>query len=213
MEQLLNADVPSGREALADIPLPPFATAADHRRYLDMLQLYLALLDPGAPAPSTVILNGALADEAWMAGPGALSPTALVASLSSFFPAPWTPDALAEALARRNGAPVRQGDGWRWMGDPEFSATPRDGGGWEIVRFERGTVSKWVLTRDGDLVLLWMDHFRSRFSVPFGRGYELTDAVSLAPAVRAARRAHEVNTAYPYLVSWRTERDEALAES
>ncbi|RKE60557.1 hypothetical protein [Microbacterium sp. AG238] len=213
MEQFLDADVPVGRAAVAGIPLPPFATAADHQRYLDMLQLYLAMLDPGGPATNTVILNEALAAERRSADAGPLSPLALTASLSSFFPAPWTPDALATALAGRFGAPVRHRDAWRWMGDPDFSAIPREGGGWDIVRHERGSFSNGVLTHDGDLVLLWMDHFRSRFPLPFGHSYQRSDADLLAPAVRAARRAHDVNTAYPYLVTWRTERDAALGES
>lgn len=99
------------------------------------------------------------------------------------------------------------------MGDPDFTAVPRRGGGWGIERHERGSVSHGVLEHDVDLVLLWMDHFRSRFPLPFGHSYQRSDAALLAPAARAARRAHGVDASYPYLVTWRAERDAALGEN
>jgi hypothetical protein len=208
MEQFLDADVPAGREAVAGIPLPPFATAADHRRYLDMLQLYLAMLDPGAPATNTVILNEALAAERRSVDAGPLSPLALIASLSSFFPAPWTPDALAAALAGRIGEPIRHRDAWRWMGDPDFSAVPREGGGWDIIRHERESFENGILAHDGDLVLLWMDHFRSRFPLPFGHSYEHSDAALLAPAGprRSPRTRREHRLSIPGHLAQRTRR-------
>jgi hypothetical protein len=250
-------DVPWGRPAVDGIPIPPFADAATHRTYsrslqtfvllLDAgepqaasrsLQTFVLLLDAGEPQAATIALAAALEAELARAATRAprLSALALGVSLSTFFPAPWTPAALALALDGSGyGTPVRSRGGWSWGGDPDYTAT-RDRPGWRIERRERGSLTHATLPDDGDLVLLWMDMFRSRFPYPIAH----TPAGSVPPPDRAhARRLRAptrsrtrppspcphprrspqppgrpsprtgVNVAMPYLQSWREERDRA----
>ncbi|WP_035702099.1 hypothetical protein, partial [Glycomyces tenuis] len=144
MRSFLSPTVPWGRPSVPDIPLPPFATADDHRRYLRMLALHVALIDDGAPSLSTKILCELLG-RSWPQKPvesGDLTRLELQVSLASFFPAPWTPAALSQALTGLGRQDVPRGydtGKWDWGYDPDFTATPLAAGGWEIERHERGS--------------------------------------------------------------------------
>jgi len=103
-------DVPWGRPVVDGIPIPPFADAAAHRTYLRSLQTFVLLLDTGDPSAVTIALAATLEAELPRAATDAprLSALALSVSLSTFFPAPWTPEALALALDGSGyGTPVR----------------------------------------------------------------------------------------------------------
>lgn len=207
-------DVPWGRAPVHGIPIPPFADAAAHRTYLRALQTFLLLLDRDDPSPVTIALAAALEAELPRTArevPERLSPFALRVSLSTFFPAPWTPEALALALDGFGyGVPVRGRIGWVWGSDPDYAARPTRQG-WEIERHERGSRSRATLPHEGDLVLLWMDMFRNRFPYPIAHtpvpSVPTPDA--LAAAAEATLAAHATNVALPYLQSWVRERDRA----
>lgn len=206
-------DVPWGRPAVDGIPTPPFADAATHRTYLRSLQTFVLLLDAGDPSAATIALAAALEAELPRAATQAprLSPLAFGVSLSTFFPAPWTPEALALALDGSGyGTPVRSRGGWSWGGDPDYTAT-RVRPGWRIERQERGSRTYATLPDDGDLVLLWMDMFRGRFPYPIAHMpvVSVPPPEALAAAARATLTAHSVNVAMPYLQTWRSERDRA----
>ncbi|MDR6689354.1 hypothetical protein J2X55_000253 [Microbacterium sp. 1154] len=215
LSETSGEDVPWGRPAVDGIPLPPFRDAAAHRSYVLSLQTFIALLDEAEPAPTTVALLAALAaemprDDAEVSA--LLSPLALGVSLSTFFPAPWTPKTLAAALAPLGAFTPRYGWGsWGWGGDPDYRATVHRGG-WSIERHERGSRTRATLAHDGDLVLLWMDMFRNRFPYPIAHmpSTLAESPAALAAAARATRGAHAANTAMPYLQSWRAERDRVL---
>lgn len=206
-------DVPWGRPAVDGIPIPPFADAAAHRTYLRSLQTFVLLLDAGDPQAATIALAAALEAELPRAATEAprLSPLALGVSLSTFFPAPWTPDALALALDGSGyGTPVRSRGGWSWGDDPDYTATHLRPG-WRIERRERGSRTHATLLDDGDLVLLWMDMFRGRFPYPIAHlpAGSVLPPEALAAAARATLAAHSVNVSMPYLQNWRKERDRA----
>ncbi|GAA3650582.1 hypothetical protein [Microbacterium marinilacus] len=210
-------DAPWGSPVDPTIPLPPFEDEGAHAAYARKLQLHLALVDGGAPSLSTVALSLALErprrrpddrDTQW------LTPLELSVSLTSWFPAPWTPDALARSLRPRSGAPTRGSAGeWRWLDDPDFLAAPDGGAGWRIVRSERGTRTPEGLVDDRDLVVLWMAHFRGKFAFPLGHGRDADEVRRLAVASAAVVEADEKDAAYPYRSSWRDERDAALTEA
>ncbi|MDT0116227.1 hypothetical protein Q9R20_04405 [Microbacterium sp. PRF11] len=210
-------DVPWGRPAVAGIPLPPFRDAAEQAAYVLSLQTFLALLDEGEPAAGTIALMAALAAEVARGNSEAfpqLSPLALGVSLSTFFPAPWTPKTLAAALAPLGAFTPRYGWGsWGWGGDPDYRATPHRGG-WAIERHERGSRTHATMPHEGDLVLLWMDMYRNRFPYPIAHRLSASAQTpdALAAAARATRAAHAVNVAKPYLQTWREEREQALLE-
>jgi len=207
-------DVPWGRAPVDGIPIPPFADAAERRTYLRALQTFLLLLDPGEPSAATIALAAALEAELTDAPREAstrLSPMALRVSLSTFFPAPWTPEALASALnGFGSGTPVRGRGGWSWGGDPDYTARPTRQG-WEIERHERGSFSHATLAHEDDLVLLWMDMFRNRFPYPIAHVADpaVPAPGSLADAARATLAAHAENVAMPYLQNWMREREHA----
>ncbi|WP_394685079.1 hypothetical protein [uncultured Microbacterium sp.] len=206
-------DVPWGRAPVDGIPIPPFTDAAEHRTYLRALQTFLLLLDQGEPSAATIALAAALEAELTQApreAPTRLSPLALRVSLSTFFPAPWTPEALAAALnGFGHGTPVRGRGGWSWGGDPDYAARPTRQG-WEIERHERGSFSHATLAHEDDLVLLWMDMFRNRFPYPIAHVADPAAPApgSLADAARATLAAHATNVAMPYLQNWIRERDD-----
>lgn len=207
-------DVPWGRAPVEGIPTPPFADAAEHRTYVRALQTFLLLLDRGEPSAATIALAAALEAElprTSREGPTRLSPLALRVSMSTFFPAPWTPEALASALdGFGHGVPVPGRSGWIWGGDPDYAARLTRQG-WEIERHERGARSRATLTHEGDLVLLWMDMFRNRFPYPIAHVVDPAAPApgSLADAARATLAAHATNVAMPYLQNWTRERDRA----
>ncbi|WP_143034784.1 hypothetical protein [Glycomyces sambucus] len=208
----LDSAVPWGRPAVDSIPLPPFATPEEHRRFTRALQLHVALADEGAPSLAAKVLAEALAQQGQ--GPD-LGPVELTAALATFFPAPWTPAALAAVLGARDRFGPRElaGGAWNWQYDPDFTAVPRAGGGWEVERHERGSRRPFAtLEREGDLVLMWMDHYHSRFAYPYAWRVEDGTAEALAGPARAVRAAHAADTAKPYLANWRAERERFLAE-
>ncbi|MEE3851650.1 hypothetical protein VZC37_15010 [Gordonia sp. LSe1-13] len=201
--------VPWGRPIVDDIPVPPFTDRADRERYLRMLRLHLAMIDDGGPSRSTVIVNSVLTgtDSAF------LGAAEFRASMLSFFPAPWTPTTLAAQIAQvERRYPPRSVDGnWLWLGDPDFTATPLDDGGWGITQHERGTVDRNRLTRHGDLVLLWMSHFVNRFPFPYGWAVPPEETEALAPAARRVRELFNRNREARYLKNWRDRQDRALS--
>jgi hypothetical protein len=215
MGSIVSATVPWGRPAVPGIPVPPFADSQDHSLYLRILTLYVALVDEGAPSLSTKVLCEAL-ERSWPqppADPGELTRLELQVSLATFFPAPWTPASLARALTGLGRRDAPTGDdrkGWKWGYDPDFTARRLDSGGWEIERHERGGRTARTLESEGDLVLLWMDHFSNRHPFPFGYRFDEDAAGTLAAAAAAARGAHAVDTAYPYLKQWREQREEIV---
>lgn len=109
-----SSAAPWGSPVVETIPLPPFASADEHRRFTRMLQFHLALIDVGGPAPPTVALSGMIDRprrrrrfSPW------LTEFELGVSLTTWFPAPWTPTALAEALERAgSAAPIGAGEHW-----------------------------------------------------------------------------------------------------
>ncbi|MEU8895710.1 hypothetical protein [Nocardia sp. NPDC048505] len=183
------------------------------------LQLHIALVDEGSPSFASRVLIDLLGDKPgrWDAAtldahPRDLSRSELSIALCTFFPAPWTPAALAGALAkfRTDGHRETPGGGWTWGSEPEFVATPRSGGGWEIERRQSGSAAPvMTLDADDDLVMLWMSHFRDRHA-GFHQTLVRQGADEFAEPARAVRAAHAVDTSYPYLQSWRYEREEFL---
>jgi len=213
--KFLDAYAPWGSPVVPGIPLPPFVDETEHRRYTRMLQLHLALLDGGGPSLSMVALSTALESTGGFAGDDDvrwLTALELSVSLTTWFPAPWTPVSLAETLAREHGgSPVRRGTGWTWFSDPDFTATPVAGGGWTVTRHERGDRVNDPVRDDRDLVVLWLAHFRAKFGFPLGHSHDDADVAALAPASLAVVASDAVDAAFPYRSNWRTERDAALA--
>lgn len=213
MSSFYTQNAPWGRPVIDDLPLPPFATAADHDRFTRLLRLHVALVDDGGPSLSSKILSGAL--EPRGARSAQLTPLELQVAMATFFPAPWTPEAFAEVIAAtQRDAPRPMADGrWNWMYDPDFTAAPRSPHGWEIERHERGTRRiETVLEHDGDLVLLWMYHFTSHHPYPYGWRVEAADLAAVAAAALSTRMVHNGDAALPYLANWRTEREAALED-
>lgn len=208
----LDDAAPWGSPVVPTIPLPPFADETGHRRFVRFLQLHLALLDRGDPSLPTIALSAALDRRAYGNAEFAqLTPLELSVSLTTWFPAPWTLDALAAALAvQHRDAPTRGGTSWNWHSDPYFTANPDGSGGWEVTRSERGSKTSRTLASDRDLVVLWLAHFREQFAFPLGHKYEPTDVAVLAPATLAVAHADARDAAYPYREAWRTERAAAL---
>ncbi|MFB8003552.1 hypothetical protein [Nocardia sp. NPDC056000] len=200
MGMFIPADVPWDRPTVATIPIPPFATWDEHHGFLRMLQLYVALIDNDAPSFSTQVLNDVLTRSLPMhTEPRPLDPLVLQICMATYFPAPWTPATLADALTTAQprlappqlSAPEMYASGaWRWGGDPVFSAEPRSAGGWEVERFERGNIETQVLTGYDNLVLWWMRDYSNRYPYPIGWGVDDHDARILAPAVAAMRRTN-----------------------
>lgn len=213
--KFLDAYAPWGSPVVARIPLPPFVDEAEHRRYTRMLQLHLALLDGSGPSLPSIALSTALdrtkttadaEDTRW------LTPLELSVSLTAWFPAPWTPQTLAQTLSREhNDSPSLRGRRWVWFSDPDFSAEPIRGGGWTITRHERGDRVTEPLGDDRDLVVLWLAHFREKFGFPLGHSHDAADVAALAPASVAVITSDEVDAAFPYRSTWRAERDAALS--
>jgi hypothetical protein len=84
-------------------------------------------------------------------------------------------------------------DPGHWDLDPCFTAVPRLGGGWKVERNERGRRSlEHELPEDGDLVLLWMEHYCDFNPFPFSWEFNPEDVTALEPAVNAVRRVREV---------------------
>ncbi|MDQ1176057.1 hypothetical protein [Microbacterium sp. SORGH_AS_0421] len=210
-------DVPWGRPPVSGIPIPPFADATEHRSYVRSLQTFLLLLDVGEPSAATIALAAALEAELPRSRSEVspqLSPLSLGVSVSTFFPAPWTPETLARALEGfAYGTPVGRRGAWRWGGDPDYEAV-RAGEGWAVRRHERGSFSEATLPEEGDLVLLWMDMFRNRFPYPIAHmpSSDAQTPEALAAAARATLSAHAANVAMPYLRTWRGTREAATAE-
>ncbi|WP_448221389.1 hypothetical protein [Gordonia iterans] len=201
-----------------DIPVPPFADRAAHTRYRQMLCLHLALSDDGGPSWSTVVLNAVIADGQ---GPASdfrhLDAAEMTASMLSRFPAPWTPTSLAAQLQNTPGSanrhsPLRDGSGWHWLADPDYTAIPLNDGGWGITKHERGSFHYFRLAHHDDLIPLWMSHFTSRFSFPYGCNVEPADLSALAPAVRGLRHSLDRIRESPYLRIWRQQQEDALRD-
>ncbi|RRR96901.1 hypothetical protein [Glycomyces terrestris] len=206
-----DASVPWGRPVVDTIPLPPFATPDEHVRFTRALQLHVALVDDGGPSLAAKVLSETLARQGQ--GPD-LSPLELTVALATFFPAPWTPAALAAVLAARERFGPRELEGvWNWEFDPDFTAVPRAGGGWEVERHERGSRRPWAsLEHEGDLVLMWMDHYRTTSAYPYGWRADEGAGEALAESARAVRLAHAADAAKPYLANWRAERERFLED-
>lgn len=199
--------------AVAEIPVPPFATREDHDRYLRMLQLHLALLDDGGPALGTIALSAALeaGSRDGRAFPAGLSALELTATLTSWFPVAWTLESLAAELGRHLGrdAPTLHSGRWHWFTDPDFLAEPT-GAGWRITRHERGGQEEKVVPDEQVLIAVWVEHFRAWRSYPLARRVPAEEMAALAPATTAVRRIDAADAAMPYRSNWRAEAREAL---
>ncbi len=236
----LDEHAPWGSPVDPTIPLPPFADEAQHARFTRKLQLHLALIDgparggadgdadaaadgraDGGPDAGgltlpTIALSVAL-DRRWRRptaddDPRWLTPLELSVSLTTWFPAPWTPTALAAALHGLPDAPTSAARGaWDWLHDPEFFAKQTTDGGWKVQRHERGSVSTEQIASDRDLVVLWMSHFREKFGFPLAGRYDDAELADLAAASLAVLDADAKDAAYPYRESWRADRSAALA--
>lgn len=209
----LDRVAPWGSPVIQGVPLPPFDDEAAHVRYVRMLQTHLLLVDDGGPSLGTIALSvalerrGAVSDEE----PRWLTPLELSASLTSWFPAPWTPALLARTLERSHGAPFAPTPGtWTWQQDPSFHAKPHPDGGWTVIRSERGHEEDAHLASDRDLVVLWMAHFRKRFAFPMAHVTNPDDIAAVAAASRVVIDVDARDAAYPYRDSWRAERDTVL---
>lgn len=212
MNSYYAENAPWGRPVIDDLPLPPFATAADHDRFTKLLRLHLALVD-GGPSLSAKILSEALQPRGERSEQ--LTPLELQVAMATFFPAPWTPETFAAVIAPLDRAAPRplEGGRWAWMYDPDFIAIPQHPHGWEIERHERGSRrTEMVLEHDGDLVLLWMHQYTNHHPYPYGWQTEQADLAALAEPARATRRVHGTDAARPYLTNWRTEREAALED-
>ncbi|MDV7100910.1 hypothetical protein R4227_12385 [Gordonia amicalis] len=203
--------VPWGMPRVPDIPLPPFTSPDEHRRFSRMLALHLALIDDGSPSPSTMIVN-ALITERGNSGPD-LHRLELDVTIRSFFPAPWTPTALARQLqtAGFGTAPRDHHGRWEWLNDPDFTAHRTDGG-WLIDDHERGSHHYTRLAHPGDLVLLWMSHFTTRTPFPFGWAVDDGDLTALGRPAAAVRSALDRDRALPYLENWRARKAAGLPD-
>lgn len=212
----LPDSVPWGSPTVASIPLPPFRSEDEHRRYVRMLQLHLALIDGGSPSVPTIALSAALTAP-WQspAGSARLTDLERLVSFSTWFPAPWTLDTLAQTLADPGSpfAPSRHGERWSWGGDPSFVATPDLTGGWSVTRQERMTCETSRVASDRDLVLLWIAQHRVKYVPPIGVVYDENDIFDLAPASRPVLAADEVDAAYPYRTTWVEHRDHLMTGS
>ncbi|THV40940.1 hypothetical protein [Glycomyces buryatensis] len=201
MDSFYAQAAPWGRPVVDDIPMPPFTTAAGHDRFTRLLQLHVALIDNLGQALSSKMLSNALEPT----GPRSMKLTRLEleVAMATFFPAPWTPGALSDALHVFNrSAPNTYGGGkWIWESDPHFIAEPRSPQGWEVERGERGRSSpELTLETDSDLVLLWMTHFTSQRPYPYGWSVKETDVAMLAEAAQATRDIHGSNTSRLHIV-------------
>lgn len=211
----LDRAAPWNSPVVPSIPLPPFADEAAHGQYVRMLQLHLAFLDGGSPSLPTIALSLALerprypteeTDVRW------LTPLELAVSLTTWFPAPWSPAALAETLVRtEQDAPVHtSGGSWHWLYDPDFTAVPKPDGSWDVTRHERGSHRTESLASDRDLVVFWIHIFRKKFVFPLANRRDSAELAALAPASLAVMKADEQDAAYPYRESWREDRAAAL---
>ncbi|MFB8003486.1 hypothetical protein [Nocardia sp. NPDC056000] len=213
MSGILATSVPWGRPVVSAIPVPPFWSPEEHRRFLDLLQLHIALIDDGAPTFSTKVLNDLLDRslvEGWWEFGDPLDPLILQVCMTTFFPVPWTPLQFAKVLnstGEYNAPVAHRGDVWHWEFDPSYIATPRQSGGWEVEVRNRGTSTVETLAGDGDLVLLWMEHYRNQFAHPASQAVERADIQALLPAVAAIQEVHVIDTARTYPTGWRSYRN------
>lgn len=215
----LDDRAPWGSPVDPTIPLPPFSDEAQHARFTRKLQLHLALLDDpadgGGPSLPTIALSVALDRRRSTTDddPRRLTPLELSVSLTTWFPAPWTPTALAEALKTRHDAPRsgRRRDTWSWLHDPDFVAERTSDGGWRVDRHERGSVTTEHLASDRDLTVLWIEHFREKYGFPLASRYEHAELADLAAPSIAVLDADAQDAAYPYRESWRAARAAAVA--
>ncbi|WP_146070280.1 hypothetical protein [Arthrobacter sp. GMC3] len=211
----LSKTAPWNSPVVSSIPLPPFRSNAARRQYMKMLQLHLALLDVGGPALPTVALSAAINQMHYRNDDFSpwLTSLELSVSLDTWFPAPWTPEALAASLenAGRDAPKMTRGR-WSWDSDPVFSAEQISGGAWKISRNERGSVATARLDGDRNLVVLLMDYYRTRFVLPWGVGYQGDDrdAAALAPATLAVLQADIEDARYPYRAAWLEKRSAFL---
>jgi hypothetical protein len=208
-----TSEVPWGRPPLPEIPLPPFASAAEHVHFLRCLGTHLAA-SGGVPVQrNDMVLLTLVEDEAARvrragdAGPRALSALALRVALRSYLPAPWTPRTLADALTATG---LLLGGEWieadagrvRWGSDPDFTAERAADGSWHVTRHERGSRTAYAhVTGDDDLVLLLIEHHRA---FPFPLAHR-TDGVPVERLVAAATRTSASwarHARLPYLTAW-----------
>ncbi|MFS0703785.1 hypothetical protein AB6N23_04615 [Cellulomonas sp. 179-A 9B4 NHS] len=207
-----TSDVPWGRPPVPDVPVPPFATRDEHVRFLRCLGVHVAASGVVPLQRPDVVLLTLLQEEAdalrWQQGDHPVQPSALAMRIAvrTFFPAPWTPRALAESLRATGvlGAQHVEADERRarWGSDPTFAAERRDDGSWHVTRSERGSTRVYAeLAGDDDLVLMLQEHYVV-FGFPLGHR---TDDVPVDALVTAATWGVESwtrHTALPYVATW-----------
>lgn len=209
---MMDQHIPWGRPTVDWIPLPPFGLG-QRVVFVNALAQYVQMLDSGPDITTRALIDTLLSQT----GAGEqLSRLEFDIAVSTFFPAPWTPEAFAEQLNLHRPQqfnPWATGNApWSWLFDPGFEARRLPGGGWNITRNERGKLSQYVLEHDGDLVLEWMDVFTRRtYSIETG-DRETFVMQSLAPAVTATRKADAAEQAYPVHEYWRAKLQDTLGD-
>ncbi|MFC8191232.1 hypothetical protein ACFUMH_06150 [Cellulomonas sp. NPDC057328] len=207
-----TSEVPWGRPPVPGVPVPPFASRDEHMLFLRCLGVHVAASGVVPLQRTDVVLLTLLQEEAyalrWQQGdhPVQPSPLAMRIAVRTFFPAPWTPRALADSL-RATGVLgtewVEAGEGRvHWGSDPTFRAERRADGTWHVTRSERGSTRVYAdLPGDDDLVLMLQAH-HVVFGFPLGHR---TDDVPVDALVRAATQGADSwtrHSALPYVATW-----------
>ena len=135
-----------------------------------------------------------------------LSGEVLLVALRTYFPAPWSPEGLTDAVGialPQEHARTHRGR-ILWGADPEFSAERRSDGGWRVLRSERGTVTDFAEpSTDDDMVLLLEREWQGRLPYPYGWGRRDSAIESaLWPLVEPTLAVWREHARLPYIQNW-----------
>lgn len=161
IDQLLSSNVrpPWGQVPNPEIPVPPFAPG-EHTAFVQALIAHIEELEGASDSLAASRLVSALRTQA-TDGPE-LTTLEFDTASSTFFPAPWTPEAFAaaiEAVRPHPWNPEVVAYAWTWGFEPVETASPDERGGWNITSNERGNIHRSRLRHRGDLVLRWMHSY------------------------------------------------------